>query len=71
MQLGVEAIFIGDLVLGATNNLTKSIYVDATDPSNNETTSLTYTYNTANKPATAISTVTPGSAVTNVTYTYQ
>jgi len=71
LQLGVEAIFIGDLVLGATNNLTKSIYVDATDPSNNETTSLTYTYNTANKPATAISTVTPGSAVTNVTYTYQ
>ncbi|TMI61298.1 MAG: hypothetical protein E6H07_19905 [Bacteroidetes bacterium] len=71
LQMGIEAIFLGDLVLAATNNLTKSIYVDATDPSNNETTSLTYTYNTSNKPANAVSTVTPGGAVTIVTYTYQ
>ena len=71
LQMGIEAILIGDLVYAATNNLTKSIYVDATDPSNNETTAIVYTYNTANKPATAIATATPGGTVTNVNYTYQ
>ena len=71
LQLGVEAIFLGDMVDAAVNNLTKAIYSDATDPTNNETTDYVYTYNTANKPLTSTSTVTPGGTVTRHTYTYQ
>jgi hypothetical protein len=70
LQLGMEAIFIGDLVAAATNNLTKSVYMDATDPGNNEITDVVYTYNSANKPATGIMTAT-GSSITTATYTYQ
>jgi hypothetical protein len=71
LQMGVEAIFLGNLIASATNNPTKIIYTDATDPSNNETTTVVYTYNTANKPAKATSTLSPGGTVDVATYIYQ
>jgi hypothetical protein len=71
LNLGVEGVFLGNMVYSTANNLSSYVYVDATDPSNNLTRNFTYTYNSANKPETGNSTSTPASTTIRSTYTYQ
>lgn len=71
LNLGVEGIFLGNIVYSASNNLTGYVYVDATDPANNMTRNINYTYNSANKPETSNSSTTPASTNPRSTYTYQ
>jgi hypothetical protein len=53
----------------SANNITKTTYVDATDPSNNYVSNDTYTYTSLNRPATSTSVT--GSNTVTTTYYYQ
>ena len=66
-----EAFAIGFPDQVAVNNATKVEILDLTNPSNNYTIDMTFAYNSNNRPATGVSTQTPGSIVNNLTYYYQ
>jgi len=66
-----EAFAIGHPDWVSVNNATKVELLDLTDPTNNYTMAITYTYNGTNRPATSVNTTMPGSIVDNVTYYYQ
>lgn len=66
-----EAYTIGKPDLISVNNATKVEFIDLGTPSNGFIQSNVYTYNTNNKPGSAVSTRTPGPVVNNVTYYYQ
>ena len=53
----------------SANNVTKTTYVDATDPTNNYVSTDTYTYTSVNRPAMSISVT--GANSTTTTYYYQ
>ncbi len=64
------AILRTDLV--ATANATKLDYIDVINAgADNFNITYVYTYNSKNKPATAVSTEIPGNLVSNLTYTYK
>ena len=71
LHLNNEAFVIGKPESISVNNIVMAQYNDLTDPTNNITFSNTYTYNSANKPATGISTQNPGNIVSNGAYYYQ
>ena len=71
LKLGIDAIVFGNPGNDASNNIIKENFIDSTDPSNNETTNITYTYNTANKPITSIALMTPAGNNYSSTYTYK
>lgn len=71
IRLDNEGFAIGKPDLTSLNNAASVDFTDASDPTNNFTISNVYTYNPSNKPATAVSTRTPGTIVNNITYYYQ
>jgi hypothetical protein len=71
LKTGIEAIVITRPGYYGNNNATKNEFIDATDPANNFTDSLVYTYNASKKPLTAVSTKTPPGTISNITYYYQ
>jgi len=67
-----EAAAILRIDLVATANATKFNYIDVQGAgSQNFDVTYVYTYNSKNKPATAVSTENPGNLVSNFTYTYK
>ncbi|HZF64670.1 MAG TPA: hypothetical protein VEZ55_09300 [Chitinophagaceae bacterium] len=70
LNIGAEAFLLGDLSLASKNNRTKVTSTDLTDPDNNDVTTITYVYNTSDKPASAVLASSTGGNV-QVTYTYQ
>ena len=71
MQFANEAVILGLTSFYSANNATKVIITFPDDPTMNETTTLSYNYNSANRPATATSTTNPGNAVAQSTYFYK
>ncbi len=69
LVLGNEAILMYILYYAGPNNPTGYNYVEPASPMNNESAALTYTYNAANKPSTAVQT--SGTSTLNVTFYYQ
>jgi hypothetical protein len=67
--LGVEGIAIGYYNWYSSNNVVKLVAVSSTDPTQNETQTVTYTYNSSNRPLTAITAV-QGGPTFNSTYSY-
>ncbi|HET9826848.1 MAG TPA: hypothetical protein VFP87_16030 [Chitinophagaceae bacterium] len=53
----------------SSNNITKTTYVDATDPTNNYVSTDTYTYDSSNRPASSVSVT--GTNTTTTTFYYQ
>ena len=66
-----EAILLGRLGFYNANNVTKNVFVNATDPTQNFTMDYTYKYNVAGKPDSSYSTRTPGGNLTASKYFYQ
>ncbi len=66
-----EAFALGHPDWLSVNNGTKIELIDASDPINNQTIGITYTYNSNNRPATSVNTTNPGNIVENATYFYQ
>lgn len=66
-----EAYAIGKPDYISVNNPTKFEFIDINTPSNGFAINNIYTYNGNNKPATAVSTRTPGAVVNNITFFYQ
>ncbi len=56
LAIGTEAFLISNPGLSASNNPTKIMIVDLTDPTQNITITTTYTYNNSGKPITATNT---------------
>ena len=71
MHLNNEAFVIGKPESISGNNILVAQYNDLTDPTNNITFTNTYTYNSANKPHTGVSTQNPGNIASDGTYYYQ
>ena len=69
LVLGNESIFMYILYYAGPNNPTGYNYVEPASPMNNESAALTYTYNTANKPSTAVQR--SGTSTLNITFFYQ
>jgi hypothetical protein len=67
--LGNEAFAIDYSNFYSANNVVKMVVDVPADPTQNQTTNSTYTYNSANKPVTGTGVVTGGQTV-NATYTY-
>jgi hypothetical protein len=57
MTLGAEGIVLQQTTYVSANNLTKLIYTDLEDPTQNETVSFTYIYNSAGRPTNAVITI--------------
>jgi hypothetical protein len=70
LQFAPDAAVLNMNPFYSANNITKTTYVDATDPSYNYVSNDTYTYTPANRPATSTS-VTTGSNTVTTTYYYQ
>ncbi len=66
-----EAFAIGHPEWISANNPTNGQLTDASDPSNNQTITFSYTYNSNNKPATSITKILPDNVTINTTYFYQ
>ncbi len=69
MYFGIEALVFGLQPFISLNNPTKSTITSAGSPADNYTT--TYTYNSSNKPLTALSTIQPGNTTVAGKYYYQ
>lgn len=70
-KLTNEAYAIGHADWVAANNATKIEIRSPVAPAADRTITTTYNYNTANRPATGVSTMTPGPIVSNLTFYYQ
>jgi len=68
--LGNEGVAIGYSSFFSSNNIAKAVLEMTADPTQNSTITKTYTYNSGNKPLTAISIEQGGSSAKD-TYTYQ
>lgn len=55
----------------SANNATKVEIIDVTDPANNQSSTVTYTYNSNNRPVTGVNTRMPGGIVDNLSFYYQ
>jgi len=69
LQFAPDAAVLNMNPFYSANNITKTTYVDATDPSNNYVSNDTYTYTSVNRPATLTSVT--GSNTVTTTYYYQ
>ncbi len=69
IYFGIEGILFGSAGFISSNNPTKSSITATGNPTDNYT--ITYTYNSSNKPLTASSTVQPGNATVSGKYYYQ
>ena len=69
MQFAPDAAVLNMNPFYSANNITKTTYLDATDPSNNYVSNDTYTYTSLNRPATSTSVT--GSNTVTTTYYYQ
>jgi hypothetical protein len=69
LQFAPDAAVLNMNPFYSANNITKTTYVDATDPSNNSVSNDTYTYTSQNRPATSTSVT--GSNTVTTTYYYQ
>ncbi|TMI77856.1 MAG: hypothetical protein E6H10_18195 [Bacteroidetes bacterium] len=69
LQFAPDAAVLNMNPFYSANNITKTTYVDATDASNNYVSTDTYTYTSANRPATSMSVT--GSNTITTTYYYQ
>jgi hypothetical protein len=67
--LGNEAFAVGYANWFSSNNIIKSVIVDPTDPTANETVDVTIVYNSSNKPVTSTEVVQGGGTTIN-TFTY-
>ena len=68
MSIGNEAFVFDSPLLFSANNPTKSSVIV---PGSSQSFTTSYTYNSANRPLTAMSTIQPGNSVTTGTYYYQ
>jgi YD repeat-containing protein len=71
LKLGTEGVVLLRAASYGPNNATKSELTDPSDPTNNQTSSIVYTYNSNNMPATATMSDTPGGTISNIKYYYQ
>ena len=71
LRLGIDAVVFGNPGNDAVNNTTKESFIDSTDPSNNETTTIAFTYNAANKPVKSNAVITPLGNTYFSNYTYK
>jgi len=71
LQLGNEAIVIGDVTFYGPNNVSKQTIDVPADPTSNQTRTTTYTYNSNNRPITATFVTTPGGGSATASFTYQ
>jgi hypothetical protein len=69
LQFAPDAAILNMSPFYSANNITKTTYVNATDPTNNYVSNDTYTYTGTNRPATSTSVT--GSNITTTTYYYQ
>lgn len=53
LRMAIEAYLVNEPERASPNNVTKNTYTDSTDPTQNETINIAYTYNNDNKPNTA------------------
>jgi hypothetical protein len=68
MNIGFEAFVFDSPAMYSVNNPTKSSIADS---GSSQTFTTSYTYNSANKPLTASSTIQPGTSTATATYYYQ
>ena len=68
MNIGFDAFVFDSPAMFSSNNPTKSSIADS---GSSQTFATTYTYNSANEPLTAASTIQPGSSTATATYYYQ
>jgi len=68
MNIGFEAFVFDSPAMYSSNNPTKS---SIADPGSSQTFITSYTYNSVNKPLTAMSTIQPGNSTATGTYYYQ
>jgi hypothetical protein len=68
MNIGFEAFVFDSPAMYSVNNPTKSSIADS---GSSQTFTTSYTYNSANKPLTASSTIQPGNSTATATYYYQ
>lgn len=68
--MGNEAFILGETKFASSHNVTKDTYTDYVDTSNNDSGTLTYIYNTLNKPISAVLKTSVGISVP-ITYVYQ
>ena len=68
MNIGFEAFVFDSPAMYSSNNPTKS---SIADPGSSQTFTTSYTYNSVNKPLTAMSTIQPGNSTATGTYYYQ
>ena len=68
MNIGFDAFVFDSPAMYSSNNPTKSSIADS---GSSETFTTTYTYNSANKPLTGMSTIQPGNSTATATYYYQ
>ena len=68
MNIGFEAFVFDSPAMYSSNNPTKS---SISDPGSSQTFTTSYTYNSVNKPLTAMSTIQPGNSTATGTYYYQ
>ena len=66
-----ESFVMGKADNVSVNNATKVEFIDINTPSNGFINSNVFTYNSSNRPGTAVSTRTPGSVVNNITFFYK
>jgi hypothetical protein len=65
----VFAIGHGDWI--SVNNATKIEIIDIATPANNQSSTVTYTYNSSNRPVAGVNTRSPGGIIDNLSFYYQ
>jgi hypothetical protein len=80
LQIGNEALLLNfiriyitdvDVSTYSANNITKQTVTNPTDPTSNGATTITYTYNSTNRPITSTFVTTPGGGTASGTFFYQ
>ncbi len=71
LDLGSEAALVNNIALFSSHNITKRTTTYPSDPTRNEIYTIVYTYNSENKPASAVGTYSGLGVSAPVSYTYQ
>lgn len=71
LQLGNEGLLLEHPEWASVNNITKAQASDSGGPADDQTVSVTYTYNSGNKPTTSVSTLVPDNITINTAFYYQ
>lgn len=71
LQIGNEGLLLEHPEWTSVNNILSEQGSDSNGPADDQTATITYTYNSSNKPIKGVTTITPGNTVSNTLYYYQ